>query len=152
MAPRKVSHSPWLVPVIIFLGGLVVTTGVTMFGFYYNTNAVLSKHDEQFRKLGDDFKAFGETSKQNFSEWLKLNKSEEEKREKIAKEEREAREKVRDDFNRFVTSLTTNLASTSTRVENITKTLDEVRGQLNSISSVQQEGRILRQQGSGKAR
>lgn len=147
MATKRHSHQPINWTVIIFLAGLTVTTISTLVAFYYGTNATLAKHDEQFKKLGEDFRGFGETSKQNFEKWLAINKVEQEKAERLAKEEREIREKMREQFGMVFNQLTTNTVAMKVQVESVTKQLDAVTSKLDGISNVQQENRIIRQQG-----
>lgn len=145
MAARKPVHAVnWTV--ILFLAGLAITTMTTLAAFYYGTNATLAKHDEQFKKLGEDFRAFGETSKVNFDKWLSINRDEREKAERTAKEDREAREKMRDGFTSLINQLTTNTVGTKIQVEAITKQLDAVTTKIDSISTIQQENRAIRQQ------
>lgn len=148
MARRTTHTINWTV--ILFLAGLAITTMTTLFAFYYGTNATLAKHDEQFKKLGEDFKAFGETSKQNFAEWLKLNKAEQEKAEKNAREDRDTRDKLREQFTNLFTQLSQNAVATKVQVDSITKNIDALQTKIDNISSVQQESRIIRQQSTGR--
>lgn len=150
MASRKPHAFNWAlavsiaVPMLTFVG--------TMAGFYWTTTATLTKHDEGLKKLGEDFKSFGEISKQNFAEWLKLNKEEHDKAEKIAKEERDLRDKMREQFTQLFTQLSTSGVQVKTQVESITKVLDTLQVKIDGISSVQQENRVIRQQSTGKGR
>jgi predicted RNA-binding protein Jag len=139
--PRKAAGHVINWTVVLFLAGLAVTTMTTLGAFYWGTNATLAEHEKQMKRLGDEFKGFGETSKQNFDKWLSINKAEQEKAERIAKEDREAREKVRDSLTQFITAMTTKAASTDVKVDLITKQLDKVQGVLDGVSTVQQENR-----------
>ena len=144
--PRRNTHTiNWTV--ILFLAGLAITTMTTLGAFYWGTNATLAKHEEQFKKLGEEFKGFGETSKSNFERWLAINKQEQDKLEKQAKEDREAREKMRENFTTVFSQMGVNMAATKVQSDMIAKQLDEVKNELRGISSVQQENRLIRSQG-----
>lgn len=146
MVDRNIQHFDWIGMVKTFLVPTVVFM-LTLVAFYYSTKNTLDNHEKQFIEVAKKFDAFNSTLKGNFEEWTRINKSEQDKSERIAKEDREAREKMRDQFTQFVTQLTTNMAGTKVQVDSITKQLDAVTNKLDSISSVQQENRLIRQQG-----
>lgn len=144
--------------VVSITAPVVLSTFVAITAFYYQTNSTLKQHEDQFKIVGselkasrDEFKAFGETSRNNFAEWMKLNKVEQEKAELAKKEDREARDKMREQFMSFVTNLNTSAAATKIQVEMAVKQLDAVTTKLDNITNVQQQNRqdIIRSQSTG---
>ena len=126
---------------ILGFAGILIT-------FYFTTTFTLQKHEEKFSEIGKKFDAFGNQLKENYENWAKTNKAEIEKAEARAKEERDLRDKMREDFRVTFTGFATTTAGMKVQVDTIGKQLDSLTSKIDSISTVQQQNRVLNERRS----